>query len=168
MRTLQDVVRHLREVIEAHKVALQEARRKPSETSIDNLAKASQDLRDEIEWFESVEWSKGFREWLNVDNTLNQAQEALKESDQVRAQRTKGKKADGYAKATKAEKAKEKKADGQAKTPGGEKTKGKNADTGKAAPASQRTMPTRVTKTESRSSIGSKDETEAEDATDRR
>ena len=44
MRTLQDVVRHLREVIEAHKVALQEARRKPSETSIDNLAKVSQDL----------------------------------------------------------------------------------------------------------------------------
>ena len=60
MRTLQDVVRHLREVIEAHKVALQEARRKPSETSIDNLAKASQDLRDEIEWFESVKWSEGF------------------------------------------------------------------------------------------------------------
>ena len=44
MRTTQDVVRHLREVIEAHKVALQEARRKPSKTSIDNLAKASQDL----------------------------------------------------------------------------------------------------------------------------
>ena len=60
MRTLQDVVRHLREVIEAHKVALQEARRKPSKTSTVNLAKAGQDLRDEIEWFENVKWSVGF------------------------------------------------------------------------------------------------------------
>ena len=86
----------------------------------------------------------------------------------LKLRKQKGKKVDGHAKAPEAEKAKGKKADGQAKTPGGEKTKGKNADTGKAAPASQRTMPTRVTKTESRSSIGSKDETEAEDATDRR
>ena len=62
MRTAQDVVRHLRQVIEAHKVALQETRRKPSKSSIDNLTKASQDLRDEVEWFESVEWSEGFRE----------------------------------------------------------------------------------------------------------
>ena len=136
MRTAQDVVRHLRQVIEAHRVALQETRRKPSKSSRNNLTKASQDLRNEVEWFGSVEWSEGFREWLDVDNMVNQAQGALKESDQVRAQGTKGKRSDG-----------------QAKTPGTEKTKGKNA-----APASQRTTPSRVTK----------DETEAEDATDKR
>merc|ERR1712087_984692 len=145
-RTAQDVVRHLRQVIEAHRVALQETRSKPSKSSRNNLTKASQDLRDEVEWFGSVEWSEGFREWLNVDNMVNQAQGALKESDQVRAQGTKGKRSDG-----------------QAKTSGAEKTKGKNA-----APASQRTTPSRVTKTESRGSKGSKDETEAEDATDKR